>query len=69
VITRALGVQRPAPWWDAVEGIACTLLELRRGAAARDFLDGVVRRDPTFGGEPARADRFAKLMITAGASR
>ena len=69
VIVRALGVERPTPWWDAVEGTAQTYLELGLFRQARDYLDGVIRRDRTFGGSSARADRFAKLMIKAGAAR
>jgi hypothetical protein len=69
VIVRALGVERPTPWWEAVEGTAQTYLELGLYRQARDYLDGVIRRDRTFGGSTARADRFAKLMIKAGAGR
>ncbi len=69
VIVRALVADRPATWWAAVEGLAAARVGLGEVQAARDLLLGAARKDPTFGGDPVREVRLAKLMLKLGARR
>ena len=58
----ALRDEAPETWWDVAEETARTYVEAKRRAEARRFLEGMRRRDRTFGGDAARRERLIALM-------
>jgi tetratricopeptide (TPR) repeat protein len=68
-VVRALDAERPAPWWEAVEGIAGVYVDMKDWPQARRFLADLNRRDPTFGGDAVRKRRLVSLMGWLDAQR
>ncbi len=68
-VVRALDAERPAPWWEAVEGITATYVDMQDWPRARRFLADLNRRDPTFGGDAVRKRRLVSLMGWLDAQR
>ncbi|MBX3472697.1 MAG: hypothetical protein KF878_38075, partial [Planctomycetes bacterium] len=68
-LLRGLEAQRPPAWWEAAIGAAEAYAELREPGQARALLDGLRRKDPTFGGDDARRRRIIDLMVRLDAAR
>ena len=68
-VLRAIEHEDPSAWWEVAEETARCYLEAREIRAARDFMEGLRRKDRTFGGDPERRERMLALMRRADDAR
>ncbi|MCO5168851.1 MAG: hypothetical protein M9894_21135 [Planctomycetes bacterium] len=68
-LLRGLEAERPPVWWEAAIGAAEAYAELGDPGQARALLDGLRRKDPTFGGDEPRRRRIVDLMVRLDAAR